>query len=408
MLQTQHFVRLYETRKVDGRSVYLFLVAVLIFGLCQGLFWCSLPLFNPGVMDYAKRFDFDGTVHGIKNLQACPKVIFLGTSLLRYSFFSLDGQTSKNPKAAMDRHVWQTAPAVLQKNYSFAIAGILISDFNLIFRRFVTGDIASGTVYIECSPRAFYDSGLEASKTPAFSYFCGWQELLSSNLTLADNSQRFLWLVNLLVPMYRFRQDIQETVAHPLNSFQRRFEAVKQSNQNEVALAASSNSFEKSLQKSVADYAQRYAGISLPACSAQFYELEDLIHQIQNKRAKPILIVMPLTQNNIDLLPKGFFQNWKNSITQLARGEHCLVLDLSDCGFEITDFRDSVHLNTTGAAKLAKILEISAESKSAKWIWLCCWWRALVIKTMRPSSNGLWQYLLYLTCKNAVPAVVYC
>ncbi|CAN5475160.1 hypothetical protein BH10CYA1_BH10CYA1_50100 [soil metagenome] len=336
------------------------MLAFVLFGLTQCIFASRLQSFDLETVNYAKRFDFESTVHGIENLTTNPKVIFLGTSLLRYPFYDLNEKlqqsrtkVSSGISPIEDAHRCLAAPGSLSDNYSFAIAGILVSDFNLIFRKFISRDITDDTVYVECSPRAFYDSNLQPSATPAFKYFCDLQEVLSPSKSFSDRFDRLQWLTNILLPTYRFRHDIQENVAHLL--------AVRLSGQSDVqsvehvpfrhATAA------EALARSIAEYQGRYAGISIKACKPQLSQLQDLIGHVQAKKAKPVLLVMPLTQVNIELLPGGFYDDWKNSIKQIAARHHCKILDLSEYQFENSDFRDSVHLSSGGAAKFLNVIE---------------------------------------------------
>jgi hypothetical protein len=352
---------------MSRRRYFVFLISLILFGLIQYFFLNNLRLFDLNSYNYANRFDFGGTVDGINNVTPTPNVIFLGTSLLRYSLYALNETLSQSTSAptatsTVDPHVCQLAKGSLSRNYSFAIAGILVSDLNMIFRKYMNCDITGGTVYVECSPRAFYDSGIQPTATPAFKYFCDWRDVLSPRKALTNQTDRLQWLTNILIPMYRFRHDIQENLVHFVTV------AWKEVNQD-LQLATNTTSqhggevsdapikYPTVLAKSLAEYAGRYAGISGEKCAVQLTQLQDLVGQVKAKKARPVLMVMLLTQANVDLLPPGFYTDWKNSLKRIALAEHCTFLDLSEYKFENSDFQDSVHLNNTGSTKLLSILE---------------------------------------------------
>ncbi len=325
-----------------------------------------MHFFDLNSVNYANRFDFEGTIRGIETVNPNPKAIFLGSSLIRYSLYALDNKLFQTSTRTTDLHICQTAKGSLGSNYSFALAGILVSDSNLIFRKFMNRDITSGTVYVECSPRAFYDSGLQPTNTPAFKWFCNLQDVFSPSKAFSNNKERLLWLTNVLVPTYRFRHDIQENAVHVTAGCFTQAEKSTYLNHETGALGANSDVTHRTLQavlaNSIAEYQARYAGISMEVCAPQFNQLQDLICQIKAKRANSVLLLMPLTQANIDLLPYGFYESWKNSLKRLALNQHCTLLDLTEYHFEKSDFLDSVHLNARGAAKFLNILEARNQS----------------------------------------------
>jgi hypothetical protein len=66
---------------------------------------------------------------------------------------------------------------------------------------------------------------------------------------------------------------------------------------------------------------------------------------------------MPLTEDNINLMPPGFYQNYLNKVTALTTSHKALLLNLNDPKiFPQKYFTDSVHLNARGGEHFFQVL----------------------------------------------------
>jgi hypothetical protein len=74
-----------------------------------------------------------------------------------------------------------------------------------------------------------------------------------------------------------------------------------------------------------------------------------------NGRGVQVLVVgMPLTETNRNILPAAFWQSFRDKISSTCTACGAEYLDLSaSSDFNQTDFCDTVHLNAWGGAKLA-------------------------------------------------------
>jgi hypothetical protein len=66
---------------------------------------------------------------------------------------------------------------------------------------------------------------------------------------------------------------------------------------------------------------------------------------------------MPLTEDNINLMPPGFYQNYLDKVTALTTSHKALLLNLNDPKiFPQKYFTDSVHLNARGGEHFFQVL----------------------------------------------------
>jgi hypothetical protein len=83
----------------------------------------------------------------------------------------------------------------------------------------------------------------------------------------------------------------------------------------------------------------------------------------------PVVVVnMPLTKNNRDLLDKSIYEKYMSSVSEIAQKHHSPFIDMDNSNqFTLSDFYDSTHLNEAGGKKLfaalaERIPKLTAES----------------------------------------------
>jgi hypothetical protein len=96
--------------------------------------------------------------------------------------------------------------------------------------------------------------------------------------------------------------------------------------------------------------------------------LKQIVAYCANKKVPLIIVNMPLTQRNLNILPAAFKQEYDKTIKSIcspkAGDTNLVYLDLrNDKRFVLTDFRDTVHMRSTGGKKLADMLAPIVVSK---------------------------------------------
>ncbi len=108
------------------------------------------------------------------------------------------------------------------------------------------------------------------------------------------------------------------------------------------------------------DYRGRYLPIDSDRWKLEMESLRSFI-QFCNEEKIPLLVVtMPITARNRNILPPAFLAEHMKAVTEIATSSRTKFLNLmADERFAPSDFSDTVHLRSPGAIKLAKL--ISAE-----------------------------------------------
>ena len=70
-----------------------------------------------------------------------------------------------------------------------------------------------------------------------------------------------------------------------------------------------------------------------------------------------IVVNMPLTPGNIALMPPGFYEQYKNKVSEMAAANRAEFIDMNKPDvFEKKHFADTVHLNGLGGVAFFKML----------------------------------------------------
>lgn len=75
----------------------------------------------------------------------------------------------------------------------------------------------------------------------------------------------------------------------------------------------------------------------------------------QELGATVIVVNMPLRQDNLELMPPGFYELFKRTLKAECKNSGVSFLDLAN-NFSPDDFEDGVHLNAHGGWKLINYL----------------------------------------------------
>jgi hypothetical protein len=104
----------------------------------------------------------------------------------------------------------------------------------------------------------------------------------------------------------------------------------------------------------VNDYKKRYHNTHPANYEAQMTYFKDYLNFLSDQGIRVLVVGMPLTQLNRDILPGDFWQAFRGRILLSCGSAGADWLDLSDSAtFNNDDFVDTVHLNADGGVKLA-------------------------------------------------------
>lgn len=112
------------------------------------------------------------------------------------------------------------------------------------------------------------------------------------------------------------------------------------------------------LEKDLAGYRHTYNPPNYKTLALQAEHLNAMLANAQQHGVKFVLVNMPLTQQNFALLDPKAHQAYLDAIRTAANRYDALFVDIAAHGdeFGVSDFEDSVHLNTQGGTKMYKEL----------------------------------------------------
>jgi hypothetical protein len=114
---------------------------------------------------------------------------------------------------------------------------------------------------------------------------------------------------------------------------------------------------------SVSEYKGRYLPINTKKWPVEVDCLKQLVAYCQARQLPLVVVNMPLTERNLDVLPVDFRQRYESTVAAIltpavkAPGSCVSFIDLRhDNRFVVDDFRDTVHMRSVGGKKLAQII----------------------------------------------------
>jgi len=112
---------------------------------------------------------------------------------------------------------------------------------------------------------------------------------------------------------------------------------------------------------SVNEYKGRYLPINKKKWPVEVDCLKQIIAYCQDKKIPLVIVNMPLTQRNLAVLPQDFRDQYEKTIKSICTPKpgdtNLSFIDLrNDTRFALSDFRDTVHMRSSGGTKLADLI----------------------------------------------------
>jgi hypothetical protein len=193
-------------------------------------------------------------------------------------------------------------------------------------------------------PRDFMDTSLRAeTRTPAFEGLYTVEDIVRDEFSLTPIPQDKLELIaDRLFVLYSKR-----------SQFQRQLEEKLMAITKPTPNPSREHKAETPWDKSIREYKGRYAQINPSQLSKQRQFLVCLFNRMRQKDIKLIVVNMPLTRDNRDLMSPGVYSNYLHSLKAAALKTNTSFIDLDKDKFENDKFFDSAHLNSAGAQLVA-------------------------------------------------------
>lgn len=315
----------------------------------------------------------DLALDDLKNLPKRPDVVLLGSSLVMYPFWSMDKEADKSIYDIFHHHRSHTLEKHLSTAgfnnptvFNLAIFGQMSSDAYIYVNEYLKGDRKPDYLVLGIAPRDFSDYDLP-SPVHTFTFkrlvglknFPNYQDLYLPNwLDKAD------FLCTHTCFFYGKRWRLQKEIDKAIEKFYQTsgqllgLQSTTTSNTAKPAQQAGfmlEGSEEDRWKNSREEYRRRYKNIAERDLSIQMGFLDKLLSVCRERGIKVVLVNMPLTNVNRQLLPAGFYQQFEETIGKMATKENAAYVPLgANADFTDADFWDTTHLNHSGGHKLVK------------------------------------------------------
>ncbi|MBX9950571.1 MAG: hypothetical protein K2Y39_15490 [Candidatus Obscuribacterales bacterium] len=333
-----------------------------------------------------------------------PDLLVLGSSLPMEAIARYDAEYTGafNEKSLNEVRQYTGAKylehLIEQKNgtklsaFNLTCVACMASDAELILRRAIDAGRAPKIVIFGIGPRDFIDNIVPP---PGKSPVC---QLLSNRITLPEifaearslDETRDL-LLGQLVYLYKVRTDYKtmltgwacDLFAHPADLYEsnqlaklsQKEEKTRQVCKVEQTTDQTSNNLEASGKLTLKQTSKRAQFADLPEWKERYrpanndrFEKEKAAFQkmlaiCKEKSIRMIVVNMPLTKENKDIVPKKLLVRYQNEICAMPAQFGDEMLDLDASGeFQLSDFYDSAHVNAHGGKKVQDLMVSSAKT----------------------------------------------
>jgi hypothetical protein len=323
----------------------------------------------------------------LSDKQGRPQFVFMGSSLVLVPVAGVDADYLKHPIDGSHHHnsqyfedQFKRHTGMKVKTFNFGLPGEMPSDAFLITKFLLKGEKRPDVIVYGVGPRDFMDSLLPSpAATDPYQYLSRFGDVTSHRHLIAPEwDQRLNFELAQLVYPYGHKYDMsvstERAISAALNEWlpkprtdkpftiqDRRtlFPYYKQMEitSNEAFFRPTTPETRTFDNANLNEYKKRYARLNWRTYCHQMKFLADLMNSARERGTQVILISMPITDINRDLLEKGTWDSYKKSLKVLAQSKDATFIDLGDSKqFATSDFMDTVHLHSGGGMKLLDIV----------------------------------------------------
>ena len=261
---------------------------------------------------------------------------------------------------------------------NFAIDGEMASDAFLIHKKLLEKDCYPEWIIYGIAPRDFIDSLLSKEiKTPIFNSLFSLTDIWSENNGFVLNlNERLNLTLEKLLFLFDKRKQIQNTLTNFYYDLLCRVFVLKKVNDKTEempqALTLEHDIHKNACQdtylwnSSIREYKKRYRIFKYNQLKKQELFLRNLCKNAADNDCKVLLINMPLTKDNLALMPNGAYAQYCAAIKRATQLKDVYLLDLQGHkDFRKELYRDSAHLNEKGAHLLSMLISETLQKITA-------------------------------------------
>ncbi|MBX9687040.1 MAG: DUF1574 domain-containing protein [Candidatus Obscuribacterales bacterium] len=338
--------------------------ALLLFGLLNaGLFRLENSKRSADVWRGTGSIDL--AVNEFNSLKTKADVVLLGSSLVMYPFWSMDkGRDPQHVGDIFHHHGSAVLEGEMRKAgfsnphvFSFAIFGQMVSDAYIYVNEFLKKDKAPEYLIYGIAPRDFSDYDLSSPMaTNTFKRLVNLDNLAPyANLYLPGFQDKADFVMSRLCYFYSHRWRLQQEFNKVLEKAYIAIGIHEPEKKVDYANAGFMlfGGLQERWDASEKEYARRYKNIAERDLSVQMGFLKRLVELSRERGTKVVIVNMPLSEINRNLLPPGFYTRFRQDIAKLAEQPGVKFVDIGDTpDFTRWDFWDTAHLGPAGGEKV--------------------------------------------------------
>ncbi len=249
-------------------------------------------------------------------------------------------------------------------------AGCMVSDTYTLLKRLIEAKRAPAMVLYGIAPRDFADNMMpKIGETPLCLALAEWSGKLSKPRPTASEYLSFYVgkYSNFYKTKNRFRNAFTEIAAdnlgRPINLYAASHpetagleNSIKTKNL-EANVIAVPRVDKAPIDHDLELYKTRYNPLSLDRFNTETVSLNKLVELCQSNKITLLIIEMPLTDRNRNLMPADLVVSYQTAIANASENKVVKVIDFfTPDYFAPPDFSDSAHLNIVGSAKFQNLL----------------------------------------------------
>lgn len=301
-------------------------------------------------------------------------VVLIGSSLILAPLWSVDVANGTFFKDCMQHHTSSHLEKLVERPVvSLATAGQFVSDTYLITEKLLNGKQRPSVLIYGVAPRDFMDDttgGL--AMTSVFDSLVETKDFSKIDKLFFNNfDERGDFVLNRSVFLYRkrgrYQAKVQDFTAKLEDKMLAQLPLSNHAVSNSGANTSSANSAssvdplanfllggdrDAVWKQSIEEYAKRYKHFNAKQFEKQKECFRALTALCAERKIKLCVVAMPLTDDNLKLMPPGLYQQYISFVKEATKESAVPFLDLQSAkAYDESNFYDTVHLNSKGGEK---------------------------------------------------------
>ncbi len=312
-----------------------------------------------------------------------PQLVFLGSSLVLVPLDGLDADYMNKTLDASNHHKsvffedhFAKYSGSKVRSFNFALPGEMPSDAYFLTKFLMKDQNKPQVVVYGVGPRDFLDNLLPSpSATDPYRYISRFGDVSShANLVVPQWEERLNYELERGFYTYQQRTDFKEKAARFFEGLSDKYNPSKPASihirrtlmpdyhqfeiqANECFFRPTTPETRSKFSDNLDEYRKRYKKLKRETFNGQMTFLGDLLKTANQRNILPVIVAMPITEANRQILSDEIWNTYRTTLEKTARSNGAVFIDMhAKNAFSLQDFGDTVHLHSGGGAKFFDLL----------------------------------------------------